>query len=141
YVIIGESSEAVKEILPEGVKAIEQQEQLGTAHAVKQAAELKDLEGETLVICGDTPLIRTKTIENLQEEHRNTGFKATILSDQTDTPEYFGRVVSKEKGTDKSILADSEISEEECVIKEISGGAMIINNKAMVNTIGKVDND
>src|SRR5699024_11276184 len=49
YVIIGESSEAVKEILPEGVKAIEQQEQLGTTHAVKQAAELIDIEGESLV--------------------------------------------------------------------------------------------
>ena len=141
YVIIGESSEAVKEILPEGVKAIEQQEQLGTAHAVKQAAELKDLEGETLVICGDTPLIRTKTIENLQEEHRNTGFKATILSAQTDTPEDFGRVLRKENGTVKAILEDAELSEEERGIKEVSAGAMIFNNKALFNTLEKVDND
>ncbi|PAF11710.1 hypothetical protein CHH61_25840, partial [Shouchella clausii] len=58
-----------------------QEEQLGTAHAVMQAREmLEGKEGVTIVVCGDTPLIRHETMEALFKHHEELSAKATILT-------------------------------------------------------------
>ena len=68
--IVGHGAELVKEQLGNESEFALQAEQLGTAHAVIQAAPLlKDLKGTTLVICGDTPLISSETIAALFKEH------------------------------------------------------------------------
>ena len=55
--IVGHGAEDVKETLGNQSLYSYQEEQLGT-HAVKMANEhLKEVEGTTLVVCGDTPLI------------------------------------------------------------------------------------
>ena len=41
-----------------------QTEQLGTGHAVLQAKDkLKDYDGDVMVLCGDTPLLREETLK------------------------------------------------------------------------------
>ncbi|MGH2119148.1 NTP transferase domain-containing protein, partial [Aerococcus sp. L_32] len=61
--IVGHGAEAVQELLGDRTAYTTQTEQLGTGHAVQQAAnELADKEGTTLVICGDTPLFTADTI-------------------------------------------------------------------------------
>ena len=53
--IVGHGAEDVKETLGNQSLYSYQEEQLGTAHAVKMANEhLKEVEGTTLVVCGDT---------------------------------------------------------------------------------------
>ena len=60
-----------------------QAEQLGTAHAVMQAKDLlSGKQGTTLVICGDTPLIKAETMEALFQYHEETGAKVTVLTAQ-----------------------------------------------------------
>ncbi|CAM5212492.1 Bifunctional protein GlmU OS=Ureibacillus acetophenoni OX=614649 GN=glmU PE=3 SV=1 [Ureibacillus acetophenoni] len=57
--IVGHGAEMVKDHLGEKSEYVLQAEQLGTAHAVQQAEQLLgSLDGTTLVVCGDTPLIR-----------------------------------------------------------------------------------
>ena len=57
-------------------------EQLGTAHAVLQAEPLlKNEEGTTLVICGDTPLLTEETLEGLMKHHESNG-----KSDRSNSP-------------------------------------------------------
>src|SRR5699024_12750278 len=66
YVVLGTSHEAVTEILPDDVKVVIKDEQLGTAHAVNQtAAELSVAGGSTLIITGGNPLISASTTEKL----------------------------------------------------------------------------
>ena len=49
----------VKKTLGDQTEYVLQAEQLGTAHAVMQAKDfLVEKEGTTLVVCGDTPLIK-----------------------------------------------------------------------------------
>ena len=51
---------------------------LEQAHAVMQAKTcLVERSGTTLVICGDTPLIKAETMEALFNHHEETGAKAT----------------------------------------------------------------
>ena len=64
--IVGHGAEDVKETLGNQSLYSYQEEQLGTAHAVKMANEhLKEVEGTTLVVCGDTPLITAHTLQKL----------------------------------------------------------------------------
>ncbi len=64
--IVGHGAEQVKAQLGERSKYALQAEQLGTGHAVLQAASfLEGKKGTTLVISGDTPLLTTETLNNL----------------------------------------------------------------------------
>ena len=79
--IVGHGAEDVKETLGNQSLYSYQEEQLGTAHAVKMANEhLKEVEGTTLVVCGDTPLITAHTLQKLIEHHESTHAQATVLS-------------------------------------------------------------
>ena len=55
-VIVGYQAESIKEAFPDVEFAL-QQPQLGTGHAVMQATQLKDEDGDTLIINGDGPCI------------------------------------------------------------------------------------
>lgn len=142
YVVLGTESQKVKDILPEDVKTVEQEAQVGTADAVRQLeSELQNQEGETLVVCGDTPLISSETLTKLQEEHEKSGFKATILSAYTEQPGNFGRVIRKENGTVKEVLEVTELTEEQKDIKEVSAGIALFNNAELFKSLRKVTND
>ncbi|CAM5216040.1 Bifunctional protein GlmU OS=Ureibacillus acetophenoni OX=614649 GN=glmU PE=3 SV=1 [Ureibacillus acetophenoni] len=79
--IVGHGAEMVKDHLGEKSEYVLQAEQLGTAHAVQQAEQLLgSLDGTTLVVCGDTPLIRLETLQALYEYHHEQNAKATILT-------------------------------------------------------------
>lgn len=89
--IVGHGAEKVKEQLGDKSEYVLQAEQLGTAHAVQQAESLiGDLEGTTIVICGDTPLIRPETMKALLEHHQQQNAKATILTAIAENPTGYG---------------------------------------------------
>ena len=92
--VVGHGAERVKEVLGERTKFVLQEEQLGTAHAVKMAKEeLQDKEGTTIVMYGDTPLIRPETINNMLDHHERTNAKATVLTAIADDPFAYGRII------------------------------------------------
>ena len=65
-VVIGHGGEAVREaVAGDGVLFAEQAQQLGTGHAVQQAAPLLDESVPTLVLYGDVPLTRAETLQAL----------------------------------------------------------------------------
>ena len=71
-----------------------QTEKLGTGHAVMMAEEeLAGLEGQTLVIAGDTPLITGESLKNLIDFHVNHKNVATILTATADNPFGYGRII------------------------------------------------
>ena len=79
--VIGHKAALVKEVLADQSQFALQTEQLGTGHAVMMAeSELANLEGQTLVIAGDTPLITGESLKNLIEFHVNHKNVATILT-------------------------------------------------------------
>ena len=91
-----------------------QEEQLGTAHAVMQAEEiLKNKSGTTIVVCGDTPLITTKTFEKLFEYHENQGQKQLSLQLILTDPTGYGRVIRGETSDVERIVEHKDASDEE----------------------------
>ncbi|MXY48772.1 MAG: NTP transferase domain-containing protein [Gemmatimonadetes bacterium] len=98
-----------------------QEEQLGTGHAVSQAAPLLAGEcGVVLVLAGDTPLIRHSTLASLIDAHRRTGAAASVLTAGVDDPTGLGRILRDGAGRIDRIVEEKDASEEQRSIKEIN---------------------
>ncbi|MGA9225270.1 MAG: bifunctional UDP-N-acetylglucosamine diphosphorylase/glucosamine-1-phosphate N-acetyltransferase GlmU [Mesobacillus sp.] len=140
--IVGHGAEKVKEQLGGDSQYALQAEQLGTAHAVLQSeAMLADKEGVTIVVCGDTPLIKAETMEALFKHHEETNAKATILTARAEDPTGYGRIVRNGDGFVEKIVEHKDATEQERSIDEINTGTYCFDNKSLFETIHKVSND
>lgn len=140
--IVGHGAEDVKSTLGDQSLYSYQEEQLGTAHAVKMAQEhLENEEGTTLVVCGDTPLITASTLQQLIEHHEATQAQATVLSATAQIPFGYGRIVRDNNQQLKRIVEEKDATEEEKLITEISSGIFAFDNKVLFNKLAQVKND
>ncbi|GGI18385.1 bifunctional UDP-N-acetylglucosamine diphosphorylase/glucosamine-1-phosphate N-acetyltransferase GlmU [Gottfriedia solisilvae] len=140
--VVGHGAELVKTQLGENSEYALQADQLGTAHAVIQAAPLlKDKEGTTLVICGDTPLITPETIQALFEEHERLKAKATILTAHLEDSTGYGRIIRSNDGSVQKIVEHKDASPEELTVQEINTGTYCFDNKALFEALNAVNND
>ncbi|WP_438297235.1 bifunctional UDP-N-acetylglucosamine diphosphorylase/glucosamine-1-phosphate N-acetyltransferase GlmU [Sporosarcina sp. FA15] len=140
--IVGHGAETVEETLGEKSEYALQQEQLGTAHAVQQAERLiGDLDGTTIVVCGDTPLIRSETMEELIAHHKATGAKATILTANADDPTGYGRIIRGESGQVLRNVEQKDATPEEQKVTEINTGTYCFDNRTLFETLKKVENN
>jgi bifunctional UDP-N-acetylglucosamine pyrophosphorylase / glucosamine-1-phosphate N-acetyltransferase len=140
--IVGHGAEKVKDQLGEDSQYALQAEQLGTAHAVQQAGDmLADKEGVTIVVCGDTPLIKAETMEALFKHHEETSAKATILTARAEDPTGYGRIVRNAEGFVEKIVEHKDANEQEKSINEINTGTYCFDNKMLFEAIQNVSND
>ena len=140
-VVVGHGAEKVKEQLGDGISYVLQEEQLGTGHAVIQAeALLKDKDGVTIVLCGDTPLITAKTMEALLSYHEEQGAKATVLTAEASDPTGYGRIVRDESGAVRRIVEHKDATNEERAITEINTGTYCFDNALLFSALKLVGN-
>ncbi|WPK12954.1 bifunctional UDP-N-acetylglucosamine diphosphorylase/glucosamine-1-phosphate N-acetyltransferase GlmU [Lysinibacillus louembei] len=140
--VVGHGADKVQEQLGDKSEYVLQAEQLGTAHAVQQAeAILGNLEGITLVVCGDTPLIRPETMKALVDFHREQNAKATILTAIAEDPTGYGRIIRNEGGQVAQIVEHKDATSEQHLVKEINTGTYCFDNKLLFETLKLVNND
>lgn len=123
-VVIGHQAEAVKrELSGERVEFVLQGERLGTGHAVMMAEpEFDGYTGTLVVLNGDTPLLRTETLEAFVAYHREAGNTATVLSARLDDPSGYGRIVRGDSNAFEEIVEHGDATEEQREIGEINSG-------------------
>jgi len=139
--ILGHMKEVVSEKSGQENEFVVQEEQLGTGHAVMMAKEkLADYDGDVMVVCGDTPLLRAETLKKLYDRHLETGASATILTSIYENPFGYGRIV-KEDGLVKAIVEEKEASDEIKAIKEVNAGVYVFNSKKLFTALEKMDNN
>ena len=137
--IVGFGAEQVKEHLGDSSDYALQAEQLGTCHAVLQAESLlKDKDGITLVICGDTPLLTAETLNDLFDYHQEKGAKATILTAVAEDPTGYGRVLRDDLGIVTRIVEQKDATQEEARVQEINTGTYCFDNEALFDALSKV---
>ncbi|MBO9131300.1 bifunctional UDP-N-acetylglucosamine diphosphorylase/glucosamine-1-phosphate N-acetyltransferase GlmU [Bacillus sp. 165] len=140
--VVGHGAEQVKQQLKNKSEFALQEEQLGTAHAVMQSVPfLAQEQGTTLVVCGDTPLITTQTMEELLKHHEQTGAKTTVLTAYTEEPAGYGRIVRNSEGRVERIVEHKDANQEELTIKEINTGTYCFDNQALFEALSKVSNE
>jgi bifunctional UDP-N-acetylglucosamine pyrophosphorylase/glucosamine-1-phosphate N-acetyltransferase len=123
-VVIGNGGEALRQFLGDSARCAVQEPQLGTGHAVQQAAAM--LRGKTdlvLVTYADMPLLRPETLAQLVETQKQARGPMTMLTVMTDDPRGFGRVVRGPDGSVLAIVEEAAATPEQLAIKELNVGA------------------
>lgn len=140
--VVGHGADSVKEALGEQSLYSFQEEQLGTAHAVRMAEEhIGTQEGTTLVVCGDTPLVTAETLKSLIEHHEQSHAQATVLSATAPNPFGYGRIVRNDSEALTKIVEQKDATTEEQQINEISSGIFAFDNATLFAKLANVNND
>ena len=114
----------------------------GTGYAVECAKEyFKDYDGDLVVICGDTPLIKEETIKNMIEMHHKENNACTILSCLGEKGQMLGRMIRDENGKLVSITEAKDCTEEQFDnVNEYNAATYIFNSKDLFEALDKVVN-
>ena len=144
-VVIGHEAEEVERALEDHPDAVfaEQSEQLGTGHAVMQAAENYHAREDTdvLVLCGDGPLIREETIRRVVERHRESGAAATLATAVLEDPTGSGRIIREEGGAFARIVEEKDADETERRITEVNPSYYCFRAADLFDALERIEND
>jgi len=141
-VIVGHGAEAVKAYVGDRAEFALQAEQLGTGHAVLMAKPmLEDEDGITVVICGDTPLIRPSSLEAMIRLHREQGAAATLMSATLSDPRGYGRVIRDAQDEVVAIVEQKDCTPEQDAVKEINAGTYVFDNRKLFAALAQVNNN
>src|SRR5947207_2141867 len=126
--VIGHQKEAVQQSVGDRARFAIQEQQLGTGHAVLQAADaLKNGGKKVLILSGDVPLTRVETLRRLLEQHEREQNALTLLSMAPDDPAMYGRIVRNAGGAVERIVEFKDASSAEKKIGEVNAGIYVFN--------------
>lgn len=137
--VIGHGGEEIRAHFGDMVEYAVQDPQLGSGHAVMQAAQLKAEKGRTLIINGDCPLIQQETYEKLLECAER--YPLALLSVKLADPASYGRIVRNEVGDVCRIVERKDCSEEEVLINEINVGIYCADNELLWKYLPEIKNN
>lgn len=138
-VVIGHGAGRVREALgAPDILFAEQAQQLGTGHAVQQAAALLDESVPTLVLYGDVPLTRAQTLQQLVQAAG--GDKLGVLTVSLDDPTGYGRIVRDAAGRVRRIVEQKDAGAEQLAIREINTGIIVAPTRRLKAWLGTLSN-
>ena len=137
-VVFGFGGDAVKSAFSgENIIWVEQAQQLGTGHAVQQAAPYLDDNANTLILLGDVPLVDAQSCEKLLAKANN---QLVIQSFNKADPTGYGRIIRSNNSV-TAIVEHKDATEEQKNIKEVNTGIMAMPAKALKNWLAGLSNN
>jgi bifunctional UDP-N-acetylglucosamine pyrophosphorylase/glucosamine-1-phosphate N-acetyltransferase len=121
-VVVGHGGEAIRAAFADAadLEWVEQREQLGTGHALLQAKSSVGGPALALVLSGDAPLVRPRTLVALAEAaERGWGAMAVAT---LDPPGALGRVVGDDRGGLRAIVEARDATAEQLEIRTVNAG-------------------
>ena len=140
-VIIGYQGAKVRQALAHrpAVEFVEQTEQLGTGHAVQQLTKaLQGYQGDLLVINGDAPLLRAKTLQQLLTVHQQSQSAATLLTALLPDPQGYGRVFCDENNAIEQIIEDRDCNPAQKLNNRVNAGIYCFNWQKLAQALPKL---
>ncbi len=139
-VVYGHGGETVPQRIDDPAIAwVKQEPQLGTGHAVQQAAPHLDAGGVTLVLYGDVPLIQQATLETLLQAASDDA--AALLTVDLPDPAGYGRIVRDANGDIAAIVEHKDASTAQHAIREINTGVMALPTARLKDWLARLSND
>ena len=106
----------------QGLVYVRQTEPLGTGHALRQSLSKINQNNVVLVLLGDVPLVRPKTLLKLVNSAATN--IVTLLTTNIDDPKGYGRIIRNTNNEIIAILEDDECTTKQKTISEINSGIM-----------------
>jgi len=140
HIVYGHGGRQVPETLAhlQAVNWVEQKQQLGTGHAVRQAIARIPVVDDVLILYGDVPLITGQTLQRLVDAAKETGF--SLLTSYIDDPAGYGRIIRDGKGEVLRIVEQQDTSEEEASVCEINTGMMTVKARNLSRWLEELEN-
>ena len=131
-------TQAVAAYDPDATVVIQSQ-QLGTGHAVLQAAEaLADFDGMTVVLYGDTPFVSGRTLKAMAAECAH--HDVVLLGFEAQEPGGYGRLVTNGDDLERVVEA-KDATEDERRITLCNSGILAADTKLLFRLLAEVGND
>ena len=138
-VVVGHGESLVRKIVePLGVTCYPQQNQWGTADAVK-AADPSSLSGIVLILNGDHPLIEVSDIQDIIRQFNDSRSAVAVVATKVKNPASFGRIV-RHKGELRAIVEAADASAETLKINEINTGIYIARAEILQDYLPAIEN-
>ncbi len=136
--VIGHQREAVQSAVGDRARFALQEEQLGTGHAVLQAAP--HVSGKrVLILSGDVPLTRVETLQRLLDEHARAGNALTLLTMKLPDPAMYGRIV-RDGDEVLRIVEAKDASDSEKQINEVNAGIYVFDGEQLFDNLRNLGN-
>jgi bifunctional UDP-N-acetylglucosamine pyrophosphorylase/glucosamine-1-phosphate N-acetyltransferase len=118
-------------------KVVLQTEQLGTGHAVSQAADaLAGFEGKVIVLYGDTPFVKPETLQAMLDAKADV----VVLGFEPQDAGRYGRLVTNGSSLER-IVEFKDASPEEREINLCNSGVICCNCPMLFDLLSQVTND
>ncbi len=139
HLIYGHGGDLLQQRLSsEPVNWVLQAEQLGTGHAMQQAAPFFADDENILMLYGDAPLITPATLEKLIAAKPENGI--ALLTVVLDNPTGYGRII-RENGSVVAIVEQKDANPEQLKIQEINTGVMVASGASFKKWLSQLDNN
>ena len=138
HVVVGQHASEITQGIDQRMKInwVMQEEPKGTGNAVVQVVPHLMQESRLLVLLGDAPLIKSKTMQGLLSEKSDLVILTTTVADPTG----YGRIV-REGGKLSEIVEEKDASKSQRLINEINTGVMAINSAKVQDWVNKITDD
>ncbi len=137
-VVYGHDGEQVKQSHSMfNISWVEQTEQLGTGHAVKQVSPFIEDDDIALILYGDVPLIKTDTLKKMVDSVSDQSM--SLLTVQLGNPTGYGRIVRANNKVTK-IVEQKDASEAELLIDEVNTGIMAVKGVRLTQWLDRLGN-
>jgi bifunctional UDP-N-acetylglucosamine pyrophosphorylase / glucosamine-1-phosphate N-acetyltransferase len=140
-VVAGHGAEAVGKAaraFDSSIEVVLQVEQLGTGHAVAQAAPLlASAPGDTIVLYGDTPFVRSETLQAMLDARAQHA--VVVLGFQAADPGRYGRLVTSGDALER-IVEFKDATDDERAITLCNSGVICAETSVLFDLVSKVGN-
>jgi bifunctional UDP-N-acetylglucosamine pyrophosphorylase/glucosamine-1-phosphate N-acetyltransferase len=140
-VVSPQYEEAIRTTFANRVHVAIQKEPLGTGDAFLAGVEQLDSSiKDILVLCGDTPLIQSQTLQGLAQLYTTTSPEAALITAHVDNPKMYGRILRSFTGEFEKIVEWKDASVQQRKITEINTGIYILSRKATQSYLYSINN-
>ena len=139
HLVYGHGAELLKSrIKDDKLDWVLQAEQLGTGHAVQQAADQFKADEQILILYGDVPLISQETLTHLCQSQPEGGIG--LLTVHLDDPTGYGRI-ERIDGDVSAIVEQKDASQNQREIKEVNTGILVASAHDLRRWLPALRND
>lgn len=122
-----------------GTEIIWQEEQLGTGHAVKLAANWWKDYKNVMVLSGDTPLITGETLKKFMQAHMESESLCSVLSFDAHDPDGYGRVLRDGERVRIVEHKDAAPAERQC--REVNSGLYVFCTESLSGALDSLNRE